>query len=410
MNIKNSDKIIGYALSAMILLPAFNYYASNILTFRFGLSTVTPLVYAFLLILGVYGCIVAGQRHRCRSTVYIIARLLIIMTLFSYIIYRDVIGEVLVKPDFNPIYSEALYLICFCIPAMIMGNSCRKWDIVLSTLSICSPFVITIAFIAFFMAGFSVYGDGTMDYMSLSYFVLTAGCVCIYNVFNKMSLIHLPFAILAMFIILAAGCRGALLCIFAYMAIQIYHQIRVLPNAKSTKLLKFFLITVCMILYLGSACNLELISNWFDVIGIDSRSVNMLSDNSFLEDDARGGIRGVLWNHIIDFPIGYGLFGDRYITGTYYSAGAEYAHNLFYELWSEFGLFLGTFFAVWLIIKIVIHYLKRSTESKFTILVLLIPYGFIRLFFSGTYLNDVEFFVLLGLILQNNNYNEFKKT
>lgn len=407
MNINKSNKIIGYAIVAMILLPAFNYYVSNILTFRLGLSTITPFVYAFVLIFGVYACIVAKQKNLCRSIIYMLAGILVFMTLFSYTIYGNVIGEVLISSDFNPLYSQALYLILFCIPAIILGNSCRNWDIVLSGLTVCSPFVIAIAFAAYFFAGFSVYGEGAMDYMSISYYVLTAGCICFYNVLYKMSLIHLPFALLALFIIFAAGCRGALLCIFVFFAIYIYRQIRVIPNAKSTKILKIFLIVLCLSVLLGTTVNIELISDWFEVLGINSRSVTMLSDSTFLEDDARDGIRGVLWEHIIDFPIGYGLFGDRYITGVY-SAGVEYAHNIFYELWSEFGILLGSFVAVWLILSIARNYLIRSSESKFTVLVILIPYGFIRLFFSGTYLNDVEFFVLLGILLQNKKNNGFK--
>lgn len=411
LNINNkTNKINAYAITGLLLLPSFNYYANNILILRFGMQSISLLLYGLLMLLSLWGCIKTIQNKLCSKKIYIWVFILTMMTITSYLLYGNSIGQLLISPDFNPLYSQAIYLCIFCLPALILGNSCRDWDSVIYLLSVFSPFVIVMAFTAYFLTGFATWGEGTMDYMSLSYYVLTASCVCIYNVLNRGRLLHLPFAILSLFIILAAGCRGALVCILGFIFIQIIRQLRVSPKSRNTLYLKVGITAIIVLFLFGKMVNIEAISTWFDRIGISSRSVSMLTENSFLEDNARESIRKVIWKGIEENPFGYGLFGDRYITFKYYTNGAEYSHNLIYEIWAEFGLLLGSILMILVFLRLTKLYFIKYNNSALTIMVILIPYGIFRLFFSGTYLNDTEFFMLMGLIFNIKNVNIINKS
>lgn len=404
-----TDRIIAYAITSLLLLPGFNYYANNILILRLGMPSISLIIYGILMLLSLWGSIKAVKNKLCSKKIYTWVIIFIVLTIVSYLFYGDSIGNILISSDFNPLYSQALYLCMLCLPALILGYSCRDWGTVITLLSILSPFIVVIAFIAYFLTGFSTWGEGTMDYMSLSYYILTAGCVCIYNVLNNGRLVHLPFAILSLFIILAAGCRGALVCILGFIFIQIIHQLRVSPNSRNTKYLKVGIFVIIMLFTFGIIGNIEVIATWFDRIGISSRSVSMLTESSFLEDNARDGIRKVVWRGIEENPFGYGLFGDRYITFKYYIGGAEYSHNFLYEIWAEFGLLLGSILLIVIFLRLTKLYFIKFNNPSFSMMVILIPYGIFRLFFSGTYLNDIEFFMLMGLIFNIKNLNIYNK-
>lgn len=401
-NIKKRDKIIAYALVALVLCPGFNYYACNILVDKMGLPSVSTILYGLMMYLSIYGCYVAKKGKMIGKRMPVICSLFVIMTIMSYLLYGDRIGIVMFADGLNPIHSEAIYLWIFCLPAFILSNSCQNWDAVLKVLGFFSPVVIGVGFYAYYLNGFlTTYGGGVMDYMSLSYFVLTAGCTCFYYFFNYRSLIHLPFALIASFIILTSGCRGALVCIAVFLVIQIYHQIRVNPKSKHTKVLKAWLVGLALYIILSATLNFDIVANWQEGLGISSRFVTMMTEASFFEDNARNTISKAIWQGIEENPFGYGLFGDRYLCSKYYVGGVEYAHNFIMEVWASFGFFLGTIIILVIYTRIAKHFFMKVNNSYTNILVILIPIGILSLLFSGTFLTRIEFFIIIGMLFSN---------
>ena len=133
--------------------------------------------------------------------------------------------------------------------------------------------------------------------------------------------------------------------------------------------------------------------------GINSRTLSQIVEGSFLKSYGRTNIRETLIAGITESPfIGYGLWGDRFVTLNYGHGKASYAHNIILEIITQFGVILGIFLIIallWLIIK-KIYYNNRS--YYFVILLCVIPSGLIKLFFSGSYLNEPYFFFLMGLL------------
>ena len=399
------DRCIGITLFLMIWLPGFNYYLNQIVVSKLGLPSVSLLLYSLLLFFTFRSTKYVIKEHMYSRIVARLILLLLTLTTFSFILYFDVISIAFVSPDLNPIYSPVIYLLLFCLPALIISNGCRDWSIVLQLLSTFAPVVIATAFVAYFLSGFSTYGDDVMDYMSLSYYLLTSSCVCIFNALSRHNIIHITSSFLAFFIIVAAGCRGALVCYFLFLFMSLYRQIRVDPNKNLSTLFIIVFVLALIITFLGSALSIDFISNWFDLLGINSRAINMIIENSFFEDDARQTIRDALSTGLSDNPFGYSIFGDRYVNYKYYENTIEYAHNIIYEFWIQYGIFFGSFFLFTILYKTYKCLLLKYDLIIIKVLIIIIPYGLIRLFFSSTYIVDIEFFIILGILFNNDSHN-----
>jgi len=106
--------------------------------------------------------------------------------------------------------------------------------------------------------------------------------------------------------------------------------------------------------------------------------------------------------------MGWGLAGEVSILGAY-------SHNFFIEIMISSGVILGS-----IIIMIYIYHLIKniqlSNKESRLLIIFWFSIGFIPLLVSGTYLTSIQFWVLLGLIINKNfkkettkEYKEFLK-
>ena len=155
-----------------------------------------------------------------------------------------------------------------------------------------------------------------------------------------------------------------------------------------------------IILYFGSI--LEYINNILLNFGIRSRSIYL-----FLGKDIHLGGRDLVYQNIIkgilDKPyIGMGLAGDRRING------GGYAHNLLLEILADYGIVLGTILIVSLVFLIV-KYLFIKDKEIYNMYIIWLSLGFVHFMVSGSYLIDLRFWILMGLIA-NLSIGEKNKT
>ena len=76
-----------------------------------------------------------------------------------------------------------------------------------------------------------------------------------------------------------------------------------------------------------------------------------------------------------------------------------YAHNIFLEIYVEFGLILGSFILLF-ILYLAISSLLVKDIKKYGIALLWICLGLLPLFFSGSYLTSLEFWIMLAVLLR----------
>ena len=385
----------------MMVIPSFNFYLSNIFLV-WGFGSLVILIYGVLLLLMLYGIFIGSKYHLIKKSAVVISAVLAFMAFFSYLMYGDAIGDRLIRPDFHILYSELLYLFIFALPALLVASAARDWDLVVDKLIKIAPLIVAMAFYAWYLVGFRTWGDDSMNYMTLSYHVLTAGCICLAVSFTGVKPVYWIATLAFLFIMIGSGCRGALVCVFLFIVLLLIRQISVCPHSKTSRFIKigFILLMVSLpTLYMTVFRN---VANIFEQIGINSRVIESLRDNEFLSSNSRDNIRNAVLKGISDNPFGYGLYGDRYVTIKYYEEGSEYAHNILFEFLADYGVFLGP------ILLLVIIYLcykcfhiYKGTNTGLALL-FLVPDGFLKLFFSNSYLTDFLFFVFIGFLLSLN--------
>ena len=252
-----------------------------------------------------------------------------------------------------------------------------------------------------------VNGDSEQNYMSFSYnnivFVVGAYWLGI----RRKNILMFVLGGLGTVLIIIGGCRGAVVSIAAYVVLEF------VLNKKIHIAAKIVFVIAVTLLYL----NLENLILGLDEIlqnfDYDSRTVKLFLEGKIESDSGRSNVFDAAIEVIKDSPIiGRGMAGgSRFLIKQLY--GVEpyllqhgYSHNLFLELWMEYGVILGTFFIGWIIVSIIMAYLKNRKTGNDIMLYFLLAITLPKLMVTGTYLSEIPFFVLLGLLVNLNCYDK----
>jgi O-antigen ligase len=241
-----------------------------------------------------------------------------------------------------------------------------------------------------------------LQYMVYSYFLLLPICVCFE--YANMSKTKFDFfvALIASASMIACGARGAAVSLLLYFVVCLFrNDFRRLRIGQIAKLFFLFGALSVVILYYNELLNI--IVSLFESLNIDSRTIRYLQEGNFLEDSGRQSISATVIRGLLANPLGYGLYGDRYVTGFFGSGKYRYAHNFFLEIWCDFGIIGGTILIAliaFILIKLIVSVMgKKEIHLVFA----LIPYALFQLLFSSSYLENIPFFALVGLAIWGTN-------
>ena len=239
--------------------------------------------------------------------------------------------------------------------------------------------------------------DGTMGEQMVAAFQLilplmfmTFHCINDNNIFDKF------LTLLGVVLLFFLGTRGPLVVfgvfvIGNFVLIQKYRKRAFLKKAVILVLMISFFVFLEPILFimLPIAQSLGFSVRIFD---------KMLEGNMVNIEDSSG--RDAIWmqmeNAISSNPGGYGFGGDRYLISPgklYFNA---YAHNVELELLIHFGLLIGGVILLFLLLLFVRSYLSVRKTQAASFWFVLFCSGFVTLQTSGSYIDQVTFFVLLG--------------
>jgi len=125
-------------------------------------------------------------------------------------------------------------------------------------------------------------------------------------------------------------------------------------------------------------------------LSIDSRNLRYLMEGNLFDTKSRDGIyTGAIANMGV---LGKGLMGDRIVLDIY-------AHNIFLELFVQFGIVAGFILCVALIAFLVSSLLKKD-KPELVFILLLLPCGFFKLLVTGSYLHqEPAFYALLAFCM-----------
>ena len=372
-NNKKWEKFVAFA----VLLQSFLVILQQTLISVFQLQPEATTAYRVILTaipLSVAIIIVLFKKWQTFLMVYLIA---ILILLFNIIIFPQ--NEVYLKPN------TLRFLLPIVIPSALCLMFVTSIDVVESVLYKISwlTFILTIFYIISYITGvFSI----TSYSMSFSYGLLLP----MLSLYSKKR-IHSVIASLILFlIVLGIGSRGAAIVFMLYISYDIL---------QSNKKLIIPAIILIGIFFLS----LPTLSQWFESIGISSRTLNLFINDDIGYTSGRDLIYSYMKEVFWENPIkGIGLFGDRF-----YLNGA-YSHNFILELYLNWGIIGATIILFYFAWKFIVTY-RSSDKRKKNILVKYLLASIAPLMVSGSYLVDYDLGIFIGvlfLISMENNRNK----
>ncbi len=243
------------------------------------------------------------------------------------------------------------------------------------------------------------------DNMDAAYKLLPSTLYLIYTAFEWKRLRYWLATIPGIVLIFSYGTRGAMLCMFVFIAVCLYQYL--LKSRSMAGKFVFAVVALVLLIFITSGTffvsAVEWIADKFSGWGFSTRIFDMFLAGDIAHDNGRDPIIRDVWEAISNEPIiGHGIMSDRVFAG-------NYAHNLFLELWCQFGVILGTvifMLLAWIPLKSLFK--VKSADAKMLIW-MYICMVFVKLMLSGSYLHESNLFFMLGMCLTMMRNQELTK-
>ena len=390
------QKWICIAIGLFLCFPSLNSAIGSIIKLFFGMqfklgTYASYAIYYLVMLYALYKNI-----RRISVSTFVITVFMIISFMLS-IALNPITPYV--WTSFGDIVENPMYLFLFYgFLGLYLAQYLKDMDLLCFYLDKFTLATIMLALVQYIIA---LQSDLSPQYMVFSYNLLFPTAYFTLRCMSDFGLKRLFGTAVGAGLILIAGCRGALVCYLSAILIYVIFSGGVFRIRKAVSILLLLLTIVVISIF----CNELLIAaiKLLESMNIDSRTLTMLSNQSFFDDSGRSAIQKTIMDNIGFLP--KGLYYDRI------AANGSYAHNLFLELAIQYGILLGGLIIVWLcyhVVQSVFAVSKNPTAS--IVLYSLIASGLMRLMFSGSYLlNEPGFWLLIGLMLNYCN-SEYAKS
>lgn len=240
--------------------------------------------------------------------------------------------------------------------------------------------------------------QGTFDsYMGRAYVLLPQLLVVICSFLREKNIWNAATGVIGIILLLMCGNRGSVAILLLFILLNILFN----SNKKRRVYVYVGALSIFVILLYFYQNVTVFLMELFSKLGMSVRVFERLSDGTFFESNARIAILDKLKSAIVQNPIiGYGLCSDRTICGSY-------AHNYAYELWTAFGVILGSIVLIATIYVIIIAWIKSEDVESRGFLFILLCVGFFKLFISSSFLLEGLFFMLMGYCVMLLRRNKF---
>ena len=227
--------------------------------------------------------------------------------------------------------------------------------------------------------------------MHSAYNILPHACLTFYYMIKEFKPYKLLVFLLAAIALIMMGTRGAVLCLLVFI---------VLSTAVTVKFKRpiflLSMVVVCALFFLFPGLTDGLVNTAYSIgekFGLSTRVFDKLLSGDFTVSDSRVYLRERVLYYLKAYPFtGLGIYGDRGV------AAGQYVHNLFMEIYAQFGLLLGTILMISLAVLIYNGTrcaFKSETKHPQVIVLLLMSCCF-KLVVSSSYLKEAFFWLLLG--------------
>ncbi len=245
------------------------------------------------------------------------------------------------------------------------------------------------------------------DDMDASYRLLPSALYLFYYAFNNRKAVYYAVAAGLSMVLLIFGTRGPILCVLVFVALSLLYSV---SRVKSTRKIVILAFLMLAIVFVASSEALLLryssvFAGIFERIGFSTRIFEFMLSGDIVEVGGRQYLARQAVDAIIKNPIeGYGMTGDRAMFGVY-------VHNLFLEMWCQYGVIIGSIFIFAIIALTATAGIKTFRyKRRFLFVLMLASMIFVKLMVSSTYTIEPYFFFMLGFYVNiNRKFSFFKK-
>jgi O-antigen ligase len=368
------DYLICIAILIQSALVIFQYVLMDV----YGIDPEGTTIYRVVLtaIPMIFAIILAFiRRPTLFITVYVIALLILLLHAVVFPLNLPYITK-----------EGGRFLLPVVIPSALCLTAVRDIRIVERSAVIISwatAFMVFVYAISFFRGRFEI------DSYSMGF---SYGCLLpMLILYTRRKVFPVTVSLIFFIIIVSIGSRGAAIVFVVFVAIDLFI---------SRSRFRWFAIIagVLMVLLLPQ------LDSFLDTIGINSRTLRLLTEGSINYTSGRDEIYDKVVSAINEHPVlGLGLFGDRrFLNGAY-------CHNLVIEVYADFGFIFGTLIILIGIIDLFVSY-RASRFGYRTMWLVFALSGILPFMASSSYLIYNPLAILIGYsVLVKNNYNKVRK-
>ena len=368
------ELLISWSLSFYIILLGLNSIVNNVIGNTPFDSYFLSMIYV---IIGVCAAITIVSKcldMRCLVWCIIIA------------------GIVHIGANINEHSNLAIYNV---VVFFLVGYSLERFDRLEKYMDKCC---IAAACFAIIYVVFSIVGTGYVHDMVAAYSFLPMAVYSVYLAIYRKGIIYKCLSVISGIIIFIFATRGPM---FLYILGAFIICLKYFLETKTIKKIFMFLVfAVCIaFLVVNHEAVMRQIGRSMDTYGMDNGIINRFLNDSLADDNGRNMLKEIANRKISkNMFFGYGCFSDRKYLNTY-------CHSLYTELWMDFGIFFGTLilvFYLWRAFRLLM--MNRKNDFTFAFLIAVYSVAIGKLFLSGSYLEQGEFFLVLGFLLKKKNF------
>lgn len=316
---------------------------------------------------------------------------------FSELIYLSILYTNIhffpeTKEHFEAYEKFIRQILVVYIPSIPVALSLNNFNGLLDSLSKIGKIGIVFMIVAYAM-GFITYWDYQMFGIHISPFVM----ICAANYIKKRNFSNLLFFIVGVFFVLMGGRQSLVGIMLGVLMLYYINRYGNLSIKKTIQILLGVFIFVLLII-LFAPFIIQLLISICEMVGVDSRTVSMLSGSELFDTSTRDYIYETSIYYIVNhgFQIN-GLMADKVFFGAH-DSWIVYPHNLFLELMIDLGILLGGCVSVLIIYFFIKRLLLGSVEKRLFICTIC-TLTFARLLVSSSFITEGLFYTMIGLLL-----------
>ena len=319
------------------------------------------------------------------------------LKIFDYLFYIIIVFIYVLNFGFYPENTEFLIdriypVFCLTLPVYFIGRltTLEQVEKGLATISYLVIYIYALYYL-FYIGGVSN-ADSDVDYnMSASYHILPHVLLVLWQTMKRFSAFNIITSLLGILMILSFGTRGPLVCSISFVVIYVLFIAKFRHQILLKTIIAF--IGVLFLMFLNPI--MLGIQYLLMSIGMSTRITDFYFESSLDKSLGREYIQDTLYNVMRseNYFWGHGILSS-------YNYIETYPHNLYLELVFSFGYIPGILLFLLLTTMFIGAYKKFNNTDIRSFLCVLMCASVIKLFMSGSFLDESLLFLFIGYCLK----------